>query len=237
MLTKLLSAIIVILIGVGAWQYFQLESFKQEQYEARISAANDLAAADSLREIAEGRYAKLSYQYFNLDSVASKYKDEIASKNGVITSLTQINASLNVNNEALKNIIAKFDSTENAYIFKVDSTGMYVVGRVYINDDVIVTIDTLQVPIELDVLFVKYEENNLIEVQVQSNNPYIAINNFNSYIKVPEKPFVKPKTFQPFIGGLVGNQWGVFGGIKYKSIYLIGTMQNTGWSGGLGYGF
>ena len=239
-MNKVMYAIIAILLGIGIWQYMQLESYKQAKYEARIEKNNMLAASDSLRQIDSTRYAHLTFQYFDLDSVAQSFAKSLQRKNYEITSLTTLNAELNAFNASLQNIVANFDSTTKAYLFKVDSSGMYIVGKVRIvkeGEQAIVSIDTLKVPLEIDIAFVKYTDDGSIEVQIDTKNKNLEIKGLKSYVKVPEKPFDKPKTFQPFVGALIGNQWGIFGGVKYKSIYILGTMQNEGWSAGVGYGF
>jgi hypothetical protein len=241
MTNYIFTFLITILLGIGVYQYFEIEKYKTAEYVSNIEVKNLRAEADSTRKISDNLYARLSKQLFENDSIVKSYEAKLQRKDASILSLSQINAELKMDKEELKNLVAKFDSSKNAYIFKSDSGNFYIVGKVNIikeGKEARVHIDTLKVPIKLEVAFIKYVSDDEIEVQVNTNNSNIVINNISSFVKVPSKPIVQEqKGWKFFLGGLIGNQWGPVVGVRYKSLYFIGTLQNTGYSIGAAYEF
>jgi hypothetical protein len=233
------SIIIAALLGYSIWSSYKLSSYEEIIYNAKLKELNLLAEADSLRQINDNTFVKLSKQLTGKDKELQEAEKTLLGKNQKILALTKVNAKLETK---IQDIVASFDSTKNAYLFKIDSTGIYIVGNVKVNKDIaIVNLDTLKVPVKLQVAFVKYVDNENIEVQIKSDNKYLSVTGMNSIFRVPTYQEKVPEVinWSYSIGGLWGKEdgVGVYGSIKYKRIEFLGLAKNSGFMLGVGYVF
>ena len=227
--------IIIVLLLIGGYQYYLLSEEKKKNYLAEIKEYNSIVTADSLRQINDTRYARLVYKYFNLDSVAHKFIKTIRDKHVEINSLTKINAKLIAQ---ISNIPVLPDSgNTGVYSFKYIERNCRLSGKFHLYPKPgYMNIDSLIIPLNFEIAYIT-QIDNMIEVQVDVDNSWIKVNNIQSYIKVPRYPSINRKPWGFITGATIGNSWGIVNAFRYKTYYMISTLQNKGWSIGAGYEF
>ena len=224
------TSVISILLLITAIIYIYI--LKQDKYEEEIIYRNSITASDSLRQIDSTKYAKLTYQYFELDSFSRVL---LHKKDEEIIALTRLKAKVMIK---IDTVYANYKEKDSTYVFSKENKYYFLSGKVKILDGklvALVIIDSLEIPVELDVAFVK-RKDDMIELQINTNNKYVVINDLNSYIKVPSTKS-ELKKFDVFGGILFGSNYGVGIGARYKNLYLMSTMTNKGYNIGVSYGF
>lgn len=241
MLQKVLIVLLILAIGFGAWQSYKVQELEQQAYESKLEKMNILADQDSVRQIAEGRYARLTKQYVDLNE---QFVDEVDRMTGVIgrkdveiQALAKINGEISI---SMDTIAAEFEESLGRYHFMEKTDDYYIVGSVKVDSVAPIAyliIDSLKIPISIDVIFVKYTDDETMELQVQSNSKFIKINNLESFIKVPPTPKIAVPTWGFMAGPMFGKFYGVVGGIRYKKITVVGQMLTDNWGIGALYNF
>ena len=227
---KTIFSVVGILILISGLVYF-INSLKDE----KLALYNALAAADTLHKIDSTRYSKLSYQYKELDST---YSEVVLKKNQEIQSLVKLVGKVQI---VIDTVWATRENKDDSlYWFWKNTNDYRMTGHVKLVKDqlfAIIKIDTMIIPIKLDVAYVKHTDDGLIEVQINTNNKFVVIDDITSYIKVPPPSSIMTKKLDFFAGGLIGKSWGIVGGIRYKRFYFMGTLLNNGYNVGVAYGF
>jgi len=238
---KILMVLLVLAIAFGIWQHYRTSKLENALYEEKIHQNNIIAENDSVRLIAENQYARLSKQYDELNESTSakiaELKAIVKRKDMEIQSLTSINGELSMSIDAIR---AEFDEEANLYFFERQTDEYYIAGTVSVDSVspiAYIEIDNLRIPISIDVLFVRYTNDETAEVHVSTNNGNIKINNIESYLKLPPRPTVELPNWGFMAGPMFGSSYGVAGGIRYKRITLTGLMLNDTWAGGLMWNF
>lgn len=234
MLQKILLGLLIIAIGIAAWQSYKVYQLERSLYKEKIVQANILAENDSVRLVAENQYAKLAKQYNELDETTSSKIEELTKiinrKDAEIQSLTSINGELSMNIDTIE---ATLDEESNVYFFERNTEEYYIAGTVSVDSVApiaYIEIDNIRIPINIDVLFVRYTDDETAEVRVATNNNNIRINNIESYLKLPPRPMMELPNWGFMAGPMFGKSYGVAGGIRYKQITLMGLMLNDRWA-------
>ena len=180
---------------------------------------NALAAADTLHKIDSVRYSQLSFQYDNLDSIKSGI---ILEKDREIQSLAHLKGKVELKIDTVW--AEKKSKDDSLYWFWKNTDEYSITGKVKFIDSTwyaIIMIDTMIIPIKLDIAYIRHTVDGQIELQVNTNNKYIVIDEMTSYIKVPPINNGFNKKYEFFAGPVIGSSWGVLGGARYKNWYLF----------------
>jgi hypothetical protein len=218
-----------------------VQELEQQAYESKLEKLNILAEQDSVRQIADDRYARLSKQFIDLNEVASEEIDRVHKlvnrKDAELQSLAKINAELSVSIDTLK---AEFREDLNRFHFMRKTEDYYIVGTVSVDSlapVAYVFIDSLTIPVKIDVMFIRYTDDETVELQVAANSKFIEIKNLESFIKVPPRPKVDMPNWGYMAGPMFGKSYGVIGGIRYKKITVVGQMLTDNWGMGVLWNF
>lgn len=235
----IINILIILIIGLLIKFYFltkEIETLKEQSYIEQVRLTNRLAYQDSLRKVAENKYARLAPHVKSLEDSVKTLLRDLNLKNYKINSLTQINSELNL---SLQNLLAVADTVDSVLYFEKNSDSLFIKGRVILlakQNAGLVSIDSLSTPIDISIVSVEYDENSA-EIIIESKNPYLKLKKVNHYL--PLKPYIPPtKKYNILMGGIYGNNIvGISVGFRYKNYYVNSYLTNNGMLWGASYAF
>jgi len=230
MFNKVLMALIFLSLCFAGWQYYQVQQLEQELSVSRLQHLNDMAEMDSVRQTDSTHFARLTKQFNDINEETSKelYKLSgiVRQKNTELQAMAKINGELNLHIDTIR---AEFREELNRFYFMQQTDDYYIVGTVSVDSIAPIAyiyIDSLTIPINIDIMFIKYTNDETIELQINTNNRFIKINNIESFIKVPPRVDAALPTWGIMAGPMFGQSYGILGGIRYKRVSIVGQMLN-----------
>jgi hypothetical protein len=145
-------------------------------------------------------------------------------KKNQVKNLTKINSELSLQ---IEHMTAEFSEVDSSYYFRKKTDEYLIAGKVKILEQNVtadVSIDSLEIPVELELVVLQYNEDGTAETIVKSSNKFLKVQNIKTMIQVPETPIEGPDNFG-VLGGvtvnLEDNTPGALIGLRWKKYGLI----------------